>query len=141
MRLIDADAFDTILENGEIEAKKQRKYVLASAINTVRGNLAKQSSVFSSNCSEIPNNWIPCTPKTMPKKDGEYLVTFEEGYADDYNLSLVGIAPFEVDCEGFGFWQEHFDFASMGSLGSDWEEIPVVAWQPLPSPYREEADE
>lgn len=88
----------------------------------------------------IPNesHWIPCTPETMPKKDGEYLVTFEEGYADDYNLSLVGIAPFEVDCEGFGFWKEHFDFASMGSLGSDWEEIPVVAWKPLPSPYREE---
>ena len=36
-RLIDADAFDDLLQNREIEAEKNRKYVLASAINTIRG--------------------------------------------------------------------------------------------------------
>lgn len=106
-----------------------------------KGKTAFRMAITALNCSEIPNSWIPCTPETMPKKDGEYLVTFEEGYADDYNLSLVSIAPFEVDCEGFGFWKEHFDFASLGSLGSDWEEIPVVAWQPLPKPYKREGEE
>ena len=85
--------------------------------------------------------WIPCTER-MPDKDGDYLVTFEHGYRDDYGLDPIGIAPFEVDCEGFGFWQEQFDRVSLGSLGSDWVDINVVAWMPLPEPAREEdADE
>ena len=44
MRLIDADAFDDILADGEIKARKSRKYVLESAINTIRGNLAQMPS-------------------------------------------------------------------------------------------------
>lgn len=39
MRLIDADALDEWLKDAEIDAKKNRKYVFASAINTIRGNL------------------------------------------------------------------------------------------------------
>ena len=41
MRAIDADALDDILADGEIKARKSRKYVLESAINTIRGNLAQ----------------------------------------------------------------------------------------------------
>ena len=70
MRLIDADAFDTILENGEIEAKKQRRYVFASALNTVRGNLAKQSSVSSQpeiiRCKDC-ENWDTTWQNDWPK--------------------------------------------------------------------------
>ena len=39
MRLIDADALDKFLDAAEKESTKNRKYVLASAINTVRGNI------------------------------------------------------------------------------------------------------
>lgn len=39
MRTIDADSFDQMLEEAEVTARKNRKYVLASALNTVRGNL------------------------------------------------------------------------------------------------------
>lgn len=39
MRLIDADAFDKCLEDAETEATHMRKYVFASAINVIRGNL------------------------------------------------------------------------------------------------------
>lgn len=39
MRLIDAEAFDKFLENAEIEAKHMKKYVFASALNVIRGNL------------------------------------------------------------------------------------------------------
>lgn len=38
-RLIDADAFEKTLESAEIKARQDRKYVLESAINTIRGNL------------------------------------------------------------------------------------------------------
>ena len=80
-------------------------------------------------------HWIPVTER-LPEKDGDYLVTFEEGYAEDYGFDPIGIAPFEVDCEGFGIWQEHFDRQTLGSLGSDWVEIKVIAWMPLPEPYK-----
>lgn len=79
--------------------------------------------------------WIPVTER-LPEADGEYLVTYEKGYAEDYGFDLIGIAPFEVDCEGFGIWQEDFDRHTLGSLGSDWVDIPVTAWMPLPKPYK-----
>lgn len=81
--------------------------------------------------------WIPCKER-LPKEDGNYLVTFEEGYAADYGFDSIGIAPFEVDCEGFGIWQEEFDRHTLGSLGSDWVEIKVIAWMPLPEPWKGE---
>ena len=84
--------------------------------------------------------WIPCSER-LPKKDGDYLVTFEKGYAEDYGFDLTGIVPFEVDCEGFGIWRESFDQHTLGSLGSEWEEIKVVAWMPLPEPYAERREE
>lgn len=78
--------------------------------------------------------WIPVS-EMLPKEDGDYLVTYEKGYAEYYDLPLIGIAGFEVDCESFGYWYEHFDRQTMGSLGSEWEEIKVIAWMPLPAPF------
>lgn len=83
--------------------------------------------------AEPEMQWIPVTER-LPEADGEYLVTYEKGYAEDYGFDLVSIAPFEVDCEGFGIWLEDFDH-TLGSLGSDWVDIPVTAWMPLPKPY------
>ena len=83
------------------------------------------------------DKWIPVTERP-PEEDGDYLVTYDSGYAEDYELDPIGIAPFEVDCEGFGIWQESFDPVSLGSLGSDWVEIQVTAWRPLPEAYMEE---
>ena len=39
MRLIDADALEKYLSDAEIEATRQRKYVFASALNTICGNV------------------------------------------------------------------------------------------------------
>ena len=81
------------------------------------------------------NQWIPCSER-LPSKDGDYPVTYEKGYAEEYGFDLVGIAPFEVDCGGFGIWQKHFDHYTLGSLGFDWVDIPCVAWMELPQPYK-----
>ena len=89
------------------------------------------------NYSESPNGWIPCSER-LPEEDGDYFVTFEEGYAEDYGFDLIGVAPYEVDCEGFGIWQEKFDLHTLGSLGSEWVDINVIAWMPLLSPYKPE---
>ena len=85
------------------------------------------------------DRWIPVA-ESLPEEDGNYLVTFESGYAEDYGFDPIGIAPFEVDCEGFGIWQESFDPVSLGSLGSDWVDIPVTAWRPLPEAFEAEEE-
>lgn len=86
------------------------------------------------------DRWIPVT-EALPEEDGEYLVTYESGYAEDYGFDPIGIAPFEVDCEGFGIWQERFHPVSLGSLGSEWVDIPVTAWRPLPEAFEMEEKE
>lgn len=84
--------------------------------------------------------WIP-TSERLPEEDGDYFVTYEKGYAEDYNFPPIGIAGFDVDCESFGYWYEQFDRHTLGSLGSDWEEIKVIAWMPLPELYKGESEE
>lgn len=86
------------------------------------------------------SKWIPCSER-LPEEDGDYFVTYEKGYAEDYDLTPIGIARFEVDCESFGYWYEHFDRQTLGSLGSEWEEIKVIAWMPLPKPYEPQESE
>ena len=84
--------------------------------------------------------WIPVTER-LPEEDGNYLVTFDRRYAEEYALDdIIGIAPFEVDCEGFGIWQEDFHPETLGSLGSDWVDIQVTAWRPLPEAFEKEEE-
>lgn len=52
-RLIDADALDDFLFDAEMKATKQRKYVFASALNTIRGNLAKFPTIEPEQNSRI----------------------------------------------------------------------------------------
>lgn len=46
VRLIDADAIDGLLSDGEIKARQEHRYVMASAINTMQGNLRKMPTVI-----------------------------------------------------------------------------------------------
>lgn len=58
-------------------------------------------------------NWIPVTPKTLPKKAGDYLVTTHDGFVT--KLLFIGNSE---------YWMR-------------W----VVAWMLLPEPYRPEGGE
>lgn len=80
--------------------------------------------------------WIPCSEQ-LPEEDGDYLVTYDGEYAEEHDLDLIGVAPFEVDSGGFGVWQV-FGGHMLGILSSDWVEIKVVAWMPLPEAYNGE---
>lgn len=113
------------------------------AVNTVRNmkqrvdNIDDYEEVLVACFEELipPRQWIPCSER-LPEKDGEYLVTIQDLFADERGVPKIGMANFDVDCEGFGFWQEIFE--NFGYVDSEWNEIPVVAWQPLPEPYKAE---
>ena len=75
MRLIDADAFEKTLESAEIKARQDRKYVLESAINTIRGNLrnvpSAQPTLTCDGCRHVGtyDTEFPCNGCIRMEKD------------------------------------------------------------------------
>lgn len=66
---------------------------------------------------EYNNGWIPCNER-LPEKSGEYLTYVD--YADETFIAID-----EIDCDG---------------IIKEWNCTPnyhVIAWQPLPKPYKE----
>ena len=106
------------------------------AVEELSEQLENETEYATALNSYVPQ-WIS-VKDALPEEDGDYLVSYEEGYREDYGFDEIGIAPFEVDCEGFGIWQEHFDHYTLGSLGTEWVDIPVTHWMPLPEPPKEE---
>lgn len=51
-RLIDADVFDKTLKDGEIKANERKAYVFEGILNTIRGNLAKASTIIEAEGGE-----------------------------------------------------------------------------------------
>ena len=68
---------------------------------------------------EYNNGWIPCE-KELPKKDGTYLVTVK---------NLTGYYIMEENVFACSYWQNEFIFRG-------WEDNAVIAWMPLPQPYK-----
>lgn len=68
--------------------------------------------------------WIPCKT-ALPKEDGQYIVTIKyehvDGYEDIYSEHIEWVD---------GHWDE-FGHYHCGRVEK------VLAWQPLPEPYRE----
>lgn len=64
MRLIDGDALEKFLSDAEIEATRQRKYVFASALNTICGNV---------------RNFPTIEPE---RKRGKWIDHSDEGYVE-----------------------------------------------------------
>ena len=69
------------------------------------------------NCSEIPNNWTPCTPETMPEEAGAYICTC----IDAGRLIVTQIK-----------WQPKLKSWNLSGARSYWK---VIAWQEI-KPYQ-----
>lgn len=104
------------------------------------GKTAFRMAITALNCSEIPNNWIPCSER-MPdehewlgtKKFGttisdEVYVTFENPKGERFckHLSFQNGELSHYD-------QHHIDVWYKGSK--------PIAWMPLPTPYQPKEDE
>lgn len=87
------------------------------------------------------SEWIPCSER-LPEDSGDYLVCPSDSVLEDYSdFGEVMIMPYDADCEAFGWWTARYDPISLGYLDSNFYEFEVLAWMPLPKPYREREGE
>lgn len=88
----------------------------------IREVLDTMSSVQpETNCSEIPNNWIPCSER-QPDVNGWYITTIS-GEICGQDRAFFGMSEFAN-----GKW----------TSGDDVDETEMtIAWMPLPEPYQE----
>lgn len=121
MKSIDVEAFDKFLENAEVEARRMQRYVFASALNTIRGNLREFPSV------DPEPHWIPCSERLPYAEYGE----------SDNVLATCGHRNVEG---GIIRWVRTLYFNGGNwcyPTGETYLE-KVYAWMPLPEPYQEE---
>ena len=134
MRLIDTDAAIEAV----CEEVMDRFFVPPSAgYDVAEEALKKLPSIQpDTNCSGFPNNWIPCSER-LPEEDTEVLISYryKEGEGDTDHVN-IDITSYGTTCFGgreihtLKEWRQPFDY-----FHANYE---VIAWMPLPTPYREE---
>lgn len=68
--------------------------------------------------------WIPCSER-MPSENGDYLVTLENGVVKILGYSTTQRTTYP---KGFYYIKDSFSWRQMQN--------PVVAWMPLPKPWK-----
>lgn len=93
------------------------------------------------NDTNVPskNGWIPVSEKLPEDDDMRFYMCIVENHEEDLPMFC------QYDSEyGFGFWHDIYDSTSLGFVDTVFktnDELgyeKVVAWQPLPEPYKEE---
>lgn len=86
------------------------------------------SSVVSGLPSALPDTqWIPCSPETMPKKTDHYLVQYTRKYCRN-EMAVAFYSVEEARCDDDYTWE----------IETFYDIKDVIAWRPLPEPYRED---
>ena len=87
---------------------------------------------------KLKNLWIPVSEKLPEDCDVRFYMCIVENHEED----LPMFCQYEED-RGFGFWRDYYDGDTLGFVDSEFqtnEELgyeKVIAWMPLPEPYRE----
>lgn len=90
---------------------------------------------------EPVQKWIPVSERVPEDGDVRFYMCVVENHEED----LPMFCQYEED-RGFGFWRDYYDADTLGFVDSEFhtnEELgyeKVVAWMPLPEPYRESED-
>ena len=85
--------------------------------------------------------WIPCSERLPDDRDNRFYMCTVENHEEDPPM----FCQYEEEY-GFGFWNDIYDEHTLGFVDSEFktnEELgyeKVVAWQPLPEPYRPEKE-
>ena len=108
---------DTTLNN-------MKKVDLIKPLHTAQHNYESlmwfYNNAVNVNMSQLKNNgWIPCSER-LPEEDGKYIVTVK---------NLTGRWIMKNNVFVCNYWDDDFHFQG-------WDDNEVIAWQPLPLPYR-----
>ena len=85
--------------------------------------------------------WIPCSERLPDDRDNRFYMCAVENHEEDPPM----FCQYEEEY-GFGFWNDIYDEHTLGFVDSEFktnEELgyeKVIAWQPLPEPYRPEKE-
>lgn len=113
------------------ERALQLLYRIRDVLNRIETRKAEPS-----NCSEIPNNWIPCSER-LPEEYGEYRITWTTSAS---KKPFIGDAEYEIS----GEWDsEHDRFKGEWLLAdyiSTYPDVKVTAWKPMEEPYQSEEE-
>ena len=82
------------------------------------GCFTKAKQIVNELAEEYNNGWIPCSER-LPEEEDYYLVTKEDDIAYSIDIAL---------------WNPHYHWSNNGFHKAD----KVIAWQPLPTPYKKE---
>lgn len=91
----------------------------------------------------VPNNndWIPVEERLPEDDDMRFYMCIVENHEEDLPMFC------QYDSEyGFGFWHDMYDSVSLGFIDTEFrtnDELgyeKVIAWQPLPEPYKPKED-
>ena len=128
-------AFKKILERLEEHFNCTNNRDMRLAYHHAMKVVQEVAEEFATDTNVGTNGWIPCSER-LPKEDGSYLVqsVFEEEvhFYDQY---------YDSGCEAFGTYRDYYDKNTLGFLDSEFvKDEYVVAWRPLPEPYKESED-
>ena len=83
-----------------------------------------------------PQHWIPCSERLPEEKDAKILKKLGINMRSDYVLATV-----EVKGERMTILSHTFDGVWQWDKKYAFPDYNVIAWMPLPEPYKEENDE
>lgn len=87
---------------------------------------------------ELPNGgWIPVSER-LPEKDGKYLVTMRSFCGLPQRIEVLHFATDLHKIDKFDFQAHKCGFYGSDAEWGYYEVDDVIAWMPLPEPYKEE---
>ena len=105
---------------------KREDALQALVDSDVRGHEYRQleEAIKDIPSADRPQEWIPCSER-LPSKNGDYLVTLENGVVKILGYSTTQRTTYP---KGFYHIKDGFSWRQMQN--------PVVAWMPLPKPWK-----
>ena len=132
MRLIDADALRMAMYEEAFE--NDDSYNETNPMAKWDSGLWIRYKMFENTIDKVPTiepkqEWIPCSER-LPEEEGDYLVTLENGVVKILGYSTTQRTTYP---KGFYYIKNGFSWRQ--------EQNPVVAWMPLPEPWKRVDDD